>query len=62
MSDTSDEDIRAMRPSLRDEYLRNRFRSYMNRFELFKSETAKFEIDAIIEGHFVEIKENVETS
>ncbi len=62
MSDASDEDIRSMRPSLRDEYLRNRFRSYMNRFELFKSENTKFELDAIIEGDFVEIKENVETA
>ena len=61
MSDSSDEDIQSMRPSLRNEYLRNRFRSYMNRFELFKSETARFELNAVIEGHFVDIKETVET-
>ncbi len=60
MSDASDEDIRSMRPSLREEYLRNRFRSYMNRFELFKSEYIKFEIDAFIEGNFIEIEETKE--
>jgi hypothetical protein len=60
MSDASDEDIRSMRPNLREEYLRNRFRSYMNRFELFKSENAKFELDAVIEGDVIEIKENQE--
>jgi hypothetical protein len=31
MSDVSDEDIRLLQPALRQEYLRNRFRSYMNR-------------------------------
>jgi hypothetical protein len=61
MTDSSDEDIKQMRPSLRDEYLRNRFRSYMNRFELYKSESTKFEPDAVIEGDFVEIRENIET-
>ena len=60
MSDASDEDIRSMRPSLRDEYLRNRFRSYMNRFELFKSENLKFELDATIERGFIQITENTE--
>ena len=60
MSDASDEDIRSMRPSLREEYLRNRFRSYMNRFELFKSEHIKFEIDAFIEENFIEIEETKE--
>lgn len=62
MSDVSDEDIRSMKPSLREEYLRNRFRSYMNRFELFKSENTKFQIDAFIEGNFVEIEETEEST
>lgn len=57
ISDTSDENIRFMKPSLREEYLRNRFRSYMNRFELFRSSTMSFEFEAIIEEDFVEIKE-----
>ncbi len=60
MSDVSDENIRSMRPSLREEYLRNRFRSYMNRFELFRSEDVRFEIDALINGEFVDIEEHIE--
>lgn len=42
MSDVSDEDIRLLQPSLREEYLRNRFRSYMNRFQLFRTDDTKF--------------------
>lgn len=57
ISDTSDEDIRQMRPSLREEYLRNRFRSYMNRFELYISENVKFELKAVLEGNLVKIEE-----
>jgi hypothetical protein len=51
-----------MRPSLREEYLRNRFRSYMNRFDLFRSENAGFELTALINGEFVDIEESIETS
>ena len=60
MLDISDEDIRQMRPSLREEYLRNRFRSYMNRFELFKSENIRFELNATVEENFVEIEETTQ--
>ncbi len=38
MSDSSDEDIRDLQPLLRQDYLRNRFRSYMNRFQLFTAD------------------------
>lgn len=58
MSDASDEDIRVMKPSMREEYLRNRFRSYMNRFRLFTVDDTKFELNARIENDFVEIEEN----
>lgn len=61
MSDVSDEHIRSMRPSLREEYLRNRFRSYMNRFELFRSEDKRFNLEALINGEFVDIEEEIET-
>jgi hypothetical protein len=57
MSDASDEDIRVMKPSIRDEYLRNRFRSYMNRFRLFTAEDTKLELRARIDGEFVEVEE-----
>jgi hypothetical protein len=35
MSDISDEEIRELQPEIRQKYLRNRFRNYMNRFQLF---------------------------
>lgn len=57
MSDSSDENIRIMKPSIREEYLRNRFRSYMNRFRLFTAEDKKFELNAKIEDNSVEIEE-----
>ncbi len=57
MSDTSDEDIRLMRPSLREEYLRNRFRSYMNHFQLFYPDDSRFDLTAKIQGHSIEIQE-----
>jgi hypothetical protein len=57
MSDSSDENIRIMKPSIREEYLRNRFRSYMNRFRLFTAEDKKFELNAKIEENSVEIEE-----
>lgn len=62
MSDASDESISVMKPSIREEYLRNRFRSYMNRFRLFSANDEKFELNARIEGNYVEIKEIKEAS
>jgi hypothetical protein len=35
MSDISDEQIKELQPEIRQKYLRNRFRNYMNRFQLF---------------------------
>ena len=43
MSDVSDADIRLMKPLLREEYLRNRFRSYMNNLQLFNSDQTPFQ-------------------
>ncbi len=37
MSDVSDDSIHNLQPKLREEYLRNRFRSYTNRLKLFKN-------------------------
>ncbi len=44
MSDVSDRDIRILQPTLREEYLRNRFRSYMNHFQLFYADESKFDL------------------
>ena len=43
MSDISDTDTRFMQAPLREEYLRNRFRSYMNNLQLFKPDDTPFE-------------------
>ncbi|MCX6990735.1 MAG: hypothetical protein NTX49_06725 [Chlamydiae bacterium] len=51
ISDTSDEDLRMMKPNLREEYLRNRFRSYMNRFQLFTEDDEKFSLEASLENN-----------
>ncbi len=57
MSDVSDEDLHLMNPTLREEYLRNRFRSYMNKFRLFTAKDTKFELKAYINGDKVEVDE-----
>ena len=57
MSDVSDEEIRDLQPRLREEYLRNRFRSYMNRFEFFTSDNEKFDICPKLQGNSVLIQE-----
>ena len=54
-SDTSDEDLRVMKPTLREEYLRNRFRSYMQRIQLFTSAEEKLELQATLEDSAVVI-------
>lgn len=57
MSDVSDEEIRDLQPRVREEYLRNRFRSYMNRFEFFTSDNEKFDICPKLQGNSVLIQE-----
>lgn len=42
LSDVSESDIRLMKPLLREEYLRNRFRSYMNNLQLFHRDQTPF--------------------
>jgi hypothetical protein len=57
MSDVSDYDIRVLQPTLREEYLRNRFRSYMNRFQLFRSDDSKFDLTIFIQDHQIQVEE-----
>lgn len=45
MFDVSDEELRNLQPDIREEYWRNRFRSYMNRFQIYKADDTKFEMD-----------------
>ncbi len=63
MSDVSDNDIRVMQPILREEYLRNRFRSYMNHFQLYESEDNKLDFSIFLKDHQIYInKGNALTS
>jgi len=57
-SDVSDKELRDRHPQLREEFLRNRFRNYMNRFQLYKSETEKFTICPTLQGNSVIINES----
>ncbi len=55
MSDVSDNDIRLMQPILREEYLRNRFRSYMNHFQLYESEDNKLDFSIFLKDRQIYI-------
>lgn len=56
-SDVSDDKLHYLQPQIREEILRNRFRNYMNRFQLYKSENEKFELYPQLEGNSVIINE-----
>jgi len=57
MSDVSDDEIREMQQTLREEYLRNRFRSYMNRFQFFTPDDKKLELDIQLQDTNIIINE-----
>ena len=56
-SDISGEDGRSIQPGVREEYLRNRFRNYMNRFQLFKQNNQKIDLSAQLQGNTITITE-----
>lgn len=57
MTDVSDHVIRVLQPALREEYLRNRFRSYMNRFQLFRADDSKFDLTVSLKDHQIQVEE-----
>lgn len=57
MADVSDAEVRDLQPLVREEYLRNRFRSYMNRFQLYLSDDKRLEMQAHLEDNKVMIDE-----
>ncbi|MCI5052900.1 MAG: hypothetical protein MRY21_07195 [Simkaniaceae bacterium] len=57
MSDTSNQEFRYLQPSLRQEYLRNRFRNYMNRFQLFKADDKLLELQVQLKGNQIVVSE-----
>ena len=60
MSDVTDQEIRSFQPVLREEYLRNRFRNYMNRLQLFRSEKEKLNLCAELKGQSIIITETTD--
>ncbi len=56
-ADESNEEINNLQPELREEYLRNRFRSYMNRLQLFKPNDVKFDLHPVVQGNTVKVQE-----
>lgn len=61
MSDISDEGVRELQPLVREEYLRNRFRSYMNRFQLYTAEDQRLDLNVTLENNKVMIQEGATT-
>lgn len=57
MSDTSDQEISNLQPQVREEYLRNRFRNYMNRFRLYTEDDKPFKISINLQGNQVILTE-----
>ena len=56
-SDATDDEFRDLQPHLRDNYLRNRFRNYMNRFQLYKSDNEVFELEPLLQGNSISVTE-----
>lgn len=57
LSDISQEQTEAISHKKWEEYLRNRFRNYMNRFQLYKSNDSPFDLKIEIQGDAIELKE-----
>jgi hypothetical protein len=55
LSDASDEEIKQMQPELRQKYLRNRFRNYMNRFQLFSADDKLLELSFELKGNQINV-------
>lgn len=60
MSDSSEEELRDLQPLVREEYLRNNFRSYMNRFQLFKADDTRLDLHPRLENMKVVLEEGHE--
>lgn len=53
----ADPDILLLAPILREEYLRNRFRSYVNRLQLFKTDETKLDLSISLKKDLITIEE-----
>ncbi|HSX04441.1 MAG TPA: hypothetical protein VLG76_06910 [Rhabdochlamydiaceae bacterium] len=62
MADSSNEEIGDLQSNHREEYLRNRFRRYMSRFQLYKEDDRKLELNITLEQNEVVIRETGQSS
>lgn len=53
----NDDELKEMHPTLREEHLRNRFRNYMNRFNLFTNDDEPLQLNIQLKGKEIVIKE-----
>lgn len=51
----SENDISDFQPHLREEYLRNRFRNYMNKFRIYTSDNKKLSLDITLDANTIQI-------
>ncbi len=56
-SDVSDAEIRDLQPRVREEYLRNRFRNYMNHFKLYVKEKTPLNLNIELQGNSIILTE-----
>jgi hypothetical protein len=59
MSDDEGSDNDPSYMKRREEYLRERFRHYMNCFKLYKSETEKFDLKAELQNKHIVVEESI---
>lgn len=52
-----DDELKDMQPRIREDYLRNRFRNYMNHFKLFTEEDKPLEFSVELSGKEITLKE-----
>jgi len=57
-SDVSNEEFRDLQPQLREKLLRNRFRNFMNRMQIYKNAKEKFEIYPTLRNNMVWLNES----
>lgn len=57
MRDYFDDEIMELKPGLREEYLRNRFRNYMNRLQLYTENGNRLKLDITLKGKEITISE-----
>ncbi|MFI5334439.1 MAG: YbbR-like domain-containing protein [Chlamydiales bacterium] len=53
MTGSSEDEVHNLQPAIREEYLRNRFRNYMNRFQLYWPDDKRFELKVELKNETV---------